>query len=849
MADTTPSGPASLRLAASDAPDSAKRKTDSRKRDKRRGHGRRGPRYWVLAVSTLGVLVAYTSGNSHAVTLARVRNTQGAQTAAATRTPAQTRRFQIPPGPLDAVLETFQQETGLRVVVSLDEIRSLPSPGVSGVFTPEQALREILKGTGVAYRFDGPETLTLELQGLAESVDVNERETPLSSPKYTEPLRDIPQTITVIPKELIEEQGATTLRDVLRNVPGITITAGEGGVPAGDNLTLRGFSARNDVFVDGVRDLGPQSRDPFNLEQVEVVKGPGSVYTGRGSTGGTINLMSKVPGLQPAYGFTLDAGTDRTKRVTADLNFPLARLGLGDHTAFRLNLLAHDAGVAGRDETENERWGVAPSIAFGLGTPTRLALSYFHLQQNNLADYGIPWVPATNNALAAYRDRPAPVPRDTFYGLKGRDFEKIRSGLATVRFEHDFNDRLTLRNQFRFGRTTRDSITTAPRFTNNNSTTVNRDPRPWLTEDEVFDNQTDFRAHFSTGRVEHALVGGLALARENNVRQTRVAVGTVSVAPLLDPNPNDSFNGSFVLNPNAGDITANSQGLYIFDTAKLGQKWELQGGLRWDRFDAAGVTAGTGVSTPGAPVARVDKMLSFRAGAVFKPVPEGSLYASYGTSLNPSLEGLSYNTANTAIEPEKTYTFEAGGKWDFFKGRLLLTGAGFRVEKTNARTPGLLPTDPVQVLEGRQRVDGVELSATGSLTRSWQLFSAYTLLDSETVESNAAPVNGVSEVGKRLVNTPRNSFNLWTTYEFPQRLSLGGGLRYIGRRYGNTTNTRFVDGYWTADLLASYPLTEHVALRLNIYNLTDTFYFDRIGGGHLIPGPGRSATLSAGFKF
>lgn len=821
-----------------------KTKTERSRKRNRNGARRRGPRYWIVAVGTAGVLLAHTVGNSKAVTLAFARNDRGATHTQAQNQQAPAHRFDIPPGPLDAALDAFQKATGVRVVISLDAIRGVPSPGASGMFTTEQALKQLLTGTSIAYRFNSPDEVTLEVGGLNESVEVTERDSTLSSPKYTEPLRDIPQTITVIPKEVIEQQGATTLREVLRNVPGLTIAAGEGGVPAGDNLTLRGFSARNDVFVDGARDLGPQSRDPFNLEQVEVVKGPGSVYTGRGSTGGSINLVSKTPGIKPAYGFTLDLGTDKTKRATADLNFPLERLALGDHTALRLNLLAHDAGVAGRVVTENERWGVAPSIAFGLGTPTRLALSYFHLQQDNLADYGIPWVPSTNNALAEFRDRPAPVPRDTFYGLRRRDFENVRSGLATVRVEHDFNDNVTLRNQFRYGRTTRNSITTAPRFTGNNTSTVNRDPRSWITEDEVVDNQTDFRASFSTGRVEHALVGGLELTRENNVRKTRAAVGTAPVAPLLNPNPNDTFNGSFVLNPNFGDITADSQALYLFDTAKLGKKWELSGGLRWDRFDAEGVTAGTGLNAAGAPISRVDNMLSFRAGAVFKPVTTGSIYASYGTSLNPSSEGLSYNTANTAIEPEKTYTFEAGSKWDFFEGRLSVTGAGFRVEKANARTPGLLPGDPVQVLEGRQRVNGIELSATGSFKRGWQIFSAYTLLDSETVESNTA-----TEVGKELVNTPRNSFNLWTTYEFPRRLTMGGGLRYIGRRYGNTINTRFVDGYWTADAMASYPVSKHFDLRLNLYNLTDEYYFDRIGGGHLIPGPGRSATFGMGFKF
>ncbi len=810
------------------------RKNNAKKRRKTRRHG---PKHWVITVSAMGMLVAYSAGSSRAVTLRYVRGTDPSIGSAFLQGQAQqTQRFDIPPGTLGEVLTAFEKISGLRVEVENATMLDIASPGVSGISSNEQALKQLLSGTGISYTFLGPKLVKIEIQAQSETVEVKDEGSHVSSPKYTEPLLDTPQTITVIPKEVIEQQGATTLRDVLRNVPGLTVTAGEGGTPAGDNLTIRGFSARNDVFVDGVRDLGPQSRDPFNLEQVEVVKGPDSAYTGRGSAGGSVNLVSKIPSIRPAYGFTVDLGTDRTRRTTADLNFPLARLGLGDHGAFRLNLLAHDAGVAGRDVVENERWGVAPSLMFGLGRPTRLTLSYFHLQQTNLSDYGIPWVPATNNVLVDFRDRPAPVPRETFYGFKSRDSEKMRSDLATVRFEHDFNDNLSLRNQFRYGRSTRDSFATPPRFADNNSTVINRELRSWLTEDTVWDNQSDLQTDFSTGSVQHDMVMGVALSREGNIRGTRTAPN--SQTTLLNPNPNDVYTGVITTSPIVGDISANSQGVYVFDTAKLGQMWELNGGLRWDRFDAAGIT------TTAVPVARVDKMLSFRGGVVFKPKPQGSIYASYGTALNPSLEGLSYGTANTAIDPEKTYTFEAGSKWDFLGGRLLLTGAGFRVEKTNARTPGLLPGDPVQVLQGRQRVSGVELSAVGSFTRAWQIFSAYTFLDSETVESNTP-----AEIGKQLVNTPRNSFNLWTTYELPQRLNLGGGLRFIGQRYGNTTNTRFVEGYWTADLMASYPLTNNIDLRLNVYNLTDEYYFDRLGGGHLIPGPGRSAAVSLGFKF
>ncbi len=809
-------------------------KAGRKKKGKRNRLAQGGPKYWIT-LSAMGAL-GCTGFCGHLASPAVAQPNPASVRAVYSQGQTPARQFDIAPGTLESVLKTFSEVTGWRVLTTNDTIRNLASPGVSGVLTTEQALKRLLAGTGVTYRFTAPETVSLDVSGPSASVDIKGEASTVLSPKYTEPLRDIPQTITVIPKAVIEEQGATTLRDVLRNVPGLTITAGEGGAPAGDNLTLRGFSARNDVFIDGVRDLSPQARDPFNLEQVEITKGPGSAYTGRGSTGGTINLISKSPGLDTSYGFTLNVGTDRTRRVTADVNAPLARLGLGERTAFRINFLAHESGVAGRDVVENKRVGIAPSISFGLGTETRLTLSYFRLSQDNISDYGIPWVPVTNNALAEFRDRPAPVERDTFYGLKSRDFEKLNSDLATIRLERDFGDNMTLRNQLRYGRSTRDSIATPPRFASNDSTAINREMRSWLTEDEIWDNQTDLRVRFSTGAVENSIVAGLAFSRETNQRKTRTAPNMLTT--LRDPNPDDTFTGAITLSPIVGDITGNSIAAYAFDTVKFGQKFEVSGGLRWDYFDVEGI------STTGAELSRIDRMLSFRAGAVYKPMRQGSVYVAYGTSHSPSLEGLSYGTANTSIEPEKTYTFEAGSKWDLFKERLSLSLAGFRVNKTNARTPGLLPDEPLQVLQGEQRVNGAELSATGYITREWSLFAAYTYLDTEIVKSNVP-----AEVGKELLNTPKNSLSFWTSYQFASKLNIGGGARFVDDRYGNNINTRRVGSYWTIDAMAMYPLTSRVDLRLNLYNLNDAYYFDRLGGGHLIPGPARSANVSLGFRF
>ena len=236
-------------------------------------------------------------------------------------------------------------------------------------------------------------------------------------------------------------------------------------------------------------------------------------------------------------------------------------------------------------------------------------------------------------------------------------------------------------------------------------------------------------------------------------------------------------------------------------------------------------------------------MTSLRAGLVYKPSENGSFYASYGTALNPSLEGLNYNAASQDLEPEKTYTFEAGNKWQLTQNRLLLTGAFFNVEKTNARTPGILPGDPPVVLAGRQRARGMELSATGAIRPDLQILAAYTLMDGRIVESNTA-----AEVGNRIQNAPRNSGNVWATYS-RKRLLLGGGPRFVGKRYGNNRNTRSVDSYWTLEAMAGYEVTSWLGIRVNLYNINDAYYFDRLGGGHVVPGPARSLQFSTNIHF
>jgi catecholate siderophore receptor len=752
------------------------------------------------------------------------------------------RRFDIPPGPLSVALDAFRAATGVTVRLAQEGLGELPSPGVAGVFTAEQALQQLLSGTGVSYRFVSPDAVSLELQAAAEFVEVTAGAATLSSPKFTEPLRDVPQTINVIPRTVMEQQGATTLRDALRNVPGITFQAGEGGVPAGDQLTIRGFSARTDMFIDGVRDFGGYTRDAFNLEQVEVSKGPASSIAGRGSTGGAINQVSKAPFLDTSYTGTIGAGNAEYGRGTLDINQPLGPLGL-EHAAIRLNAMWNDSDVPGRDQVHSRRWGFAPSLALGVATPTRVTASYFHLAQDGLPEYGLPWVPAnTNPELAAYSNGIPPVDQSNFYGLTTRDYEDTVTHLGTLQVERDFSSAFTLRNLTRLGETTRDSVITSPRFASvNTSTALNRQLQSRDMNDGIVTNQTNLTLRGRTAGLEHAVTGGVEFTKETSENWLRSGPAAAQ-ADLYDPDPFVPYPGPITRTGARNTGEANTLGAYAFDTVSIGQRWEVSGGLRWDRFDvdyesvpATGDTLALG---------RTDDVVSGRAGVVFKPRPNGSIYAGYGTAFNPSAEGLSLTAATVLLEPEKSRNIEVGTKWDVYRQRLSLTAALFRAEKTNARTPGLNPGDPPTVLQGRQTVDGVEFGANGRVNDRWSIYGGYSFMHSEIAASNTP-----AEIDNALALTPEQTFNIWTTYEFPWRLTIGGGAQYMDSVFRNATNTATVPSYWLLNTLVSYDVNQHLTLRLNGNNLADETYVDRVGGGHYIPGSGRSLQLSASVRF
>ncbi len=667
-----------------------------------------------------------------------------------------------------------------------------------------------------------------------------------SSVKYTQPLIDTPQTVVVIPPEVISQRNATTLRDVLRNTPGITFQAGEGGggLPGDQNFSMRGFTARNSVFVDGIRDAGSYTRDAFNLESVEVAKGPAGTIGGRSSSSGAINQISKTPYLQDSTGGTLGVGADGYRRATADINQTL-----DNDSAFRLNLLYHDADVPERDVVENKRWGIAPSLTLGLGAASRLTLSYLYQEEDNVPDYGLPWVSIIEDGVTyptgAYNANP-PVDQSNFYGLKNYDFEDLETHVATAKLEHDFNANVRIENITRYLDSKRNSAITAPRQ-------AGRQLQRRAMGNQNLTNQTNLTLHFDTGTLQHDIVTGLELASEKTNNQNSAQATNQPGFDLHDPNPNDRPFGP--MPPITGDPSEtqlDTIGVYAFDTVTLSEHWELTGGLRWDDVDVDYEQRDLSTNEV-TRLAKSEGLLSWHAGAVFKPREDGSIYLAYSASQDPTVDAGGTGAAlsdsptganNVNLDPEKSRHYELGTKWTLPDVGLSLTAAVFRTEKTNVRTR--IERDDPYVLSGEQRIDGIEIGISGNITEQWSAFGGYAYLDSK-IESSANPV----DVDAVMLQTPEHSLSLWTTYRLPYDLVVGAGAQYIDEvvRSRNATAENILSSYWLVDAMASYPLTKSITLRLNLTNLTDEFYVDRIGGGHYVPGPGRSGSLTADIRF
>jgi len=713
-----------------------------------------------------------------------------------------------------------------------------------------------------------------------------------TSPEFVAPLVDTPRSITIIPQQIIEQTAATSLQDILRTSPGITFGAGEGGQPLADRPFIRGQSSGNNVFVDGIRDSGGQQREVFNLEQVEVIKGPDSVYSGRGSGGGSINLGSKAPRLTDFTRFGLGAGTDGYLRATVDRNWRL-----GENAGLRINLMGSEGDVPGRDSVDYDKWGVGLSLAAGLGTATTGTFSYYHLTSNQMPDYGIPLF--TKTGVRTTDSGILDVPYDSFYGLEDRDYLTNTVDAFTFDFEHAFSENLILRNVSRWSETLNDYIVTNPgdggaaQFVAGEWWMKRATKSRWNPVTTLA-NVTDLRGSFATGGVGHEFDLGLELATEKNSNasySTFTTAGSacpagfvMSAANLANlgsgdctrvyaPNTDDSWSGVV----NRGPISQNTTdtvGVYALDSITLTPNLILNLGVRWDRYTVNGAnltgTQANGVwtlnaqnaTTPGIVVLpeRQWEFVNYQVGLVYKPTANSSVYVSYATASTPPTISAgdqngsggtgTGNLATTVLDPEETTNFEIGAKANLFNDRLALSAAAFMLTRENAQiqiAPGVFEQ------AGEAEVKGIELGVSGNITRQWQVFGGYTWMDSELVSGAYNNVN----VGDPLANTPEHAFSLFTAYRVTPALSLGGGAYYVSDSFGGNqggagggANRIHAPAYTRFDLFASYDLTETASLQLNVQNATDEEYIMRTNGVHHADvAPARQAILTLNLRY
>ena len=699
-----------------------------------------------------------------------------------------------------------------------------------------------------------------------------------SSVKFTAPLLDTPKSVTVIPSQVISQTGSTSLVEALRTTPGISFTAGEGGTPIGDRPTIRGFDAQSSTFIDGVRDTGSQTRDIFNIESIEVVRGSDSTNGGRSGAGGSINLVTKTPKKEAFNEVNVGIGTDNYKRVVADSN-----ILLGDNAAIRLNAMYYDANVAGRDNVDGTRWGFAPSLKFGLTGPTSVTLSYYHMQSSDMPDYSTPY---QNSGVRTKANPEGPVSIGRkFYGLTDRDFRDTKTDIGTVQVQHDFGNSLVVRNTTRYGKTSNDFIVTNPDDSAGNVKNgfVYRSPKSRIADTTTLTNQTDLTGEFKTGSLNHKFAVGLELTREEtNVGGYTIfpnallsGAGRTCGAALLanynctslyNPNANDPWRGTIVTSPLSTKTVTNTKSIYGIDTMELTKSLFLNLGLRYDSYSTTASvptytaivpTTVNGVSRPAGSVIQGTSLgnnasfWNYSAGLVYKLTPEGSIYASYSTASSPPGAstgdgGDNISAANQALPPERTRTMEVGTKWDLLDKQLSVTAAVFKIQKNNARVSIDANT---QAVAGKQEVEGFELGIAGNLTKKWTVFGGYSHMNSKLVD-NGSYSGAAANNGNQFPNTPEDSFSLWNTYEIMPKLTLGAGVYYVSRVFGNTANTLYVPSYVRYDAMATYAVNKNVTLQLNVQNLTDKIYYDQAFTTHYAHmAPGRSAVLSANMRF
>jgi catecholate siderophore receptor len=645
-----------------------------------------------------------------------------------------------------------------------------------------------------------------------------------SATKTSTPLRDLPQSVSVVSREVIKNQSMQSIADVVRYVLGVTAIQGENNR---DQVVIRGNSSSADFFVDGVRDDVQYYRDLYNLDRVEALKGPNAMIFGRGGGGGVINRVTKQAGFASLGELSFQGGSFGNKRFAGDFDRPF-----NDRIAFRLNGMYENSGSF-RKHVDLERWGLNPKLTIVAGKQTQIRLSYEFFRDNRTADRGIP----------SFQGRPSDAGISTFFGNPDLSFVHARVNLASAVIDQQFG-KLNIRNHTLFGDYDRGYQNFVPGAVNADETRVNLSAYNNATRRRNIFNQTDLTYAAKTGPMRHTLLAGTEFGQQvsHNFRNTGFfnnALTTISV-PFAAP----TINTPVTFRQNATDadnrVQANIAATYAQDQVELSPKVQLLAGIRFDHFNLKFHNNRNGENFN-----RTDNLASPRAGIVFKPVEPLSLYGSYSVSYLPSSgDQFSALTASTqTLEPEKFTNYEFGAKWDI-RQTLSLTTAVYRLDRTNTRATD--PNDPTKIVQtGSQRTSGFEAGLNGSVTRAWNVLGGYAYQNARITSATIA-----APAGARVAQVPRHTFSVWNNYTFDGKWAAGLGLIHRSNMYAAIDNRVTLPGYTRADAAVFYTINDKLALQSNLENLLNKKYFiNADGNDNISPGSPRAVRFALTWKF
>lgn len=754
---------------------------------------------------------------------------------------------------------------------ALEPVRATPAPASDKALLPFGALMLAASVSGWAQssadveaaRTLAPTTVTGRAEEPQGKDSVQTRQTSIG--KGTQDIRDIPQSINVITERLIDDAKLETLKQALHYTAGITFAATENGTD--QDIRLRGFpvATTGDLLIDGMRDPSQYDRDTFNYDRIEVMRGAASMVFGRGSTGGVINQVNKQPLLLDQYELEGTVGSYGLFRTTADLN-----KRLDDESAVRLNLMYNKAD---NDGAKIDKYGIAPTYRWGIGTRDEFSVGLFHLNVDNVPRNAIGYLQGTV---------PTPIDPSHFYGTSA-DYMRGEATYFTGSWLRRLDDGGQIKTQARAGTFKRDQWSSVARFgaapalnpvavTLNNitdSTVLTRgglNPRKDAYKGQYF--QSDYSNTFKGLGFEHQVIAGVDFAHESADRfQNDPLAGTIGTRPNVTVgNHGDGAGlvgtGRLPVYRRAGEYNGTSVGAYVQDLMQVSEHWKLLGGLRWDRFDA---TVGTYTYPGGAQtLAQTDvsypSLWSYRFGALYQPTPSSSFHFSYGTSFNTAIDTYQFaggtNAAIAAETPaEKSRNIELGAKLDWLDGRLSTRAAIFRTEKYNERTTDSDFAGTAYTLSGKRHSQGLELDIAGRLSAAWEVYLSYTWIPNAKIDKAGSSAAAAASVGQRVGLTPEHSASAWLSYQATPQLRIAGGVRAVGENRplqggtGAASTTAKAPGYAVADAMVEYKFSEDLVAQFNVSNIANRTYGDQLYPGFVILGEPRTfkATLTKRF--